>query len=207
MANERSASSGNLALGRHRGQPPVQQGAGGRAAAGRRDARGITGALPVLRAAPGDPSSRSRARSRGSDRYHAAFTELQRDSFRIDPALRAASWCGDCPKCRIRVPRARAVPDPWRLREIFGSDLLDDARQIRGLRAAHRGRRAQAVRVRRGGAGEHRGDAPARAATRRWRGHVVVQGWWPRCSARVRRARGIPPPCLPSRATTRSRPP
>ncbi len=67
----------------------------------------------------------------GMERYHQAFTSCNA-IFRIDPALRAASWCCDCPKCRF-VFLALAPfcsPSIW---EIFGADLLEDEGQLEGF--------------------------------------------------------------------------
>ncbi|HEV3034804.1 MAG TPA: hypothetical protein VGX72_08430 [Solirubrobacteraceae bacterium] len=66
------------------------------------------------------------------ERYHGAFTSCNA-IFRIDPALRAASWCCDCPKCRFVFLALAPFSEPAHLREIFGHDLLDDERQFEGF--------------------------------------------------------------------------
>jgi UDP-N-acetyl-alpha-D-muramoyl-L-alanyl-L-glutamate epimerase len=65
------------------------------------------------------------------ERYHRAFTSCNA-VFRRDPERRAASWCGDCPKCRfVYLILAPFVPRR-ELAAIFGSDLLDDPDQLPG---------------------------------------------------------------------------
>jgi hypothetical protein len=64
--------------------------------------------------------------------YHHAFTSCNA-IFRLDPALRAASWCRDCPKCRFVFLALAPFSAPEHLRELFGSDLLDDERQFDGF--------------------------------------------------------------------------
>jgi UDP-N-acetyl-alpha-D-muramoyl-L-alanyl-L-glutamate epimerase len=66
------------------------------------------------------------------DAYHPAFTSCNA-IFRLDPALRAASWCCDCPKCRFVFLALAPFSAPEHLREVFGSDLLDDERQFEGF--------------------------------------------------------------------------
>jgi hypothetical protein len=68
----------------------------------------------------------------GMDRYHGAFTSCNA-IFRIDPALRAASWCCDCPKCRFVVLALAPFSEPEHLRAIFGCDLLDEEAQFEGF--------------------------------------------------------------------------
>ena len=100
MANERSASAGNL----HWDGVEVnhQFSKGLRAerllAAAAAEAAGDTPRLfSILRPASELAIARAFARM---ERYHGAFTSCNA-IFRIDPALRAASWCCDCPKCRF----------------------------------------------------------------------------------------------------------
>jgi hypothetical protein len=64
--------------------------------------------------------------------YHGAFTSCNA-IFRIDPALRSASWCCDCPKCRFVFLALAPFCAPEQLREVFGRDLLDDERQFPGF--------------------------------------------------------------------------
>jgi hypothetical protein len=65
----------------------------------------------------------------GMPRYHHAFTSCNA-VFRIDPELRATSWCRDCPKCRFVFLALAPFSEPRHLREIFGGDLLDDEGQF-----------------------------------------------------------------------------
>lgn len=66
------------------------------------------------------------------DAYHGAFTSCNA-IFRLDPALRAASWCCDCPKCRFVFLILAPFTEPAHLREVFGCDMLDDDRQYAGF--------------------------------------------------------------------------
>src|SRR6202040_2899397 len=66
------------------------------------------------------------------ERYHGAFTSCNA-IFRLDPQLRASSWCCDCPKCRFVFLALAPFSDPAHLREVFGRDLLDDERQFEGF--------------------------------------------------------------------------
>ena len=66
------------------------------------------------------------------DAYHGAFTSCNA-IFRLDPALRAASWCCDCPKCRFVFLILAPFTDPAHLRDVFGCDMLDDELQYLGF--------------------------------------------------------------------------
>ncbi len=66
------------------------------------------------------------------ERYHAAFTSCNA-IFRLDPALRAASWCCECPKCRFVFLALAPFSEPAHLHAIFGRDLLDEERQFEGF--------------------------------------------------------------------------
>jgi UDP-N-acetyl-alpha-D-muramoyl-L-alanyl-L-glutamate epimerase len=66
------------------------------------------------------------------ERYHPAFTSCNA-IFRIDPALRAASWCCECPKCRFVFLALAPFSEPAALREIFSRDLLDEEDQFEGF--------------------------------------------------------------------------
>jgi hypothetical protein len=65
-------------------------------------------------------------------RYHAAFTSCNA-IFRLDPQLRASSWCCECPKCRFVYLVLAPFSDPEQLRAIFGRDLLDEEQQYEGF--------------------------------------------------------------------------
>jgi UDP-N-acetyl-alpha-D-muramoyl-L-alanyl-L-glutamate epimerase len=131
MANERSASAGNV---RWQGVEVNHQfSKGWRAERLLSAAAAETGAgvrlFSVLRPASELAIARAFA---GMERYHEAFTSCNA-IFRIDPALRSASWCGDCPKCRFVFLALAPFSEPAHLREIFGADLLDDERQFDGF--------------------------------------------------------------------------
>ncbi|HEU4975954.1 MAG TPA: hypothetical protein VFT50_12750 [Baekduia sp.] len=64
--------------------------------------------------------------------YHHAFTSCNA-VFRIDPELRAQSWCADCPKCRFVFLILAPFLGPEALRDIFGAAMLDDERQHEGF--------------------------------------------------------------------------
>jgi hypothetical protein len=64
--------------------------------------------------------------------YHGAFTSCNA-VFRLDPSLRASSWCCDCPKCRFVFLALAPFSEPAHLREVFGRDLLDDESQFEGF--------------------------------------------------------------------------
>jgi hypothetical protein len=131
MANERSASVGNV---RWDGVDVNHQ-----FSKGLRAERLLSGALaeakPELRLfsilRPASELAIARAFAR-MGRYHGAFTSCNA-IFRLDPALRAASWCCDCPKCRFVFLALAPFSEPAHLHEIFGADLLDDERQFDGF--------------------------------------------------------------------------
>ena len=131
MANERSASTGNVAW---RGIDVNHQ-----FSKGLRAERLLSAALAeadcgvetfsILRPASELGIARAFA---GMQRYHAAFTSCNA-IFRLDPALRASSWCCDCPKCRFVFLALAPFSEPAHLREIFGRDLLDEEDQFDGF--------------------------------------------------------------------------
>ena len=131
LANERSASAGNL----------LWQGidVNHQFSKGLRAERLLSAALAeadcgvrsfsILRPASELGIARAFARM---DRYHAAFTSCNA-IFRIDPAPRASSWCCECPKCRFVFLALAPFSEPAHLREIFGRDLLDEEDQFEGF--------------------------------------------------------------------------
>ncbi|MBA3808160.1 MAG: hypothetical protein H0X28_07180 [Solirubrobacterales bacterium] len=131
MANERSASAGNL---RWDGIEVNHQ-----FSKGLRAERLLAAALAEIGAGvelfsvlrPASELAIARAFAR-LERYHAAFTSCNA-LFRLDPALRAASWCCDCPKCRFVFLALAPFSSPEQLRGIFGADLLDDESQFEGF--------------------------------------------------------------------------
>jgi hypothetical protein len=64
--------------------------------------------------------------------YHGAFTSCNA-VFRIDPERRATAWCRDCPKCRFVFLALAPFSEPDALRAVFGGDLLDDPAQYDGF--------------------------------------------------------------------------
>ncbi len=131
MANERSASSGNVAWDGIEVNHQFSKGlrAERLLSAAVAEVQNGVSVFSVLRPASELAIARAFARM---DRYHGAFTSCNA-IFRIDPALRAASWCCDCPKCRFVFLALAPFSAPEHLREIFGRDLLDDERQFAGF--------------------------------------------------------------------------
>jgi len=131
MANERSASAGNVVWDGVEVNHQFSKGLRAErllSAALAESAPGLQ-MFSVLRPASELAIARAFARM---ERYHTAFTSCNA-IFRIDPALRAASWCCDCPKCRFVYLALAPFSEPAHLREIFGRDLLDDERQFDGF--------------------------------------------------------------------------
>jgi hypothetical protein len=130
MANERSASAGNLDWD---GVEVNHQFSKGLRAERLLSAAAAEAGGPrlfsVLRPASELAIARAFARM---PRYHAAFTSCNA-IFRIDPALRAASWCCECPKCRFVFLALAPFSEPAHLREVFGRDLLDEDDQFDGF--------------------------------------------------------------------------
>jgi hypothetical protein len=131
MANERSASSGNVLWDgievNHQFSKSLRAERLLRAALAE-----VTAELQlfsVLRPASELAIARAFARM---ERYHGAFTSCNA-IFRLDPELRAASWCCDCPKCRFVFLALAPFSDPQHMREIFGRDLLDEDAQFEGF--------------------------------------------------------------------------
>ena len=106
--------------------------------------------------------------------YHAAFTSCN-TIFRLDPALRATSWCGNCPKCRFVFLILAPFWSPRAMAAIFHKPMLDDATQYEGfalLTATGGHKPFECV-------GEEEESlaaiSPARRATTRWRDRPVVR--------------------------------
>jgi hypothetical protein len=172
MANERSASAGNL---RWDGVEINHQFSKGLAAE-RLLAAAVaeTGAhvrqLSVLRPASELAIARAFA---GMERYHGAFTSCNA-IFRIDPTARASSWCCACPKCRFVFLAMAPFSSPEHLAAVFGADLLADESQFEGfaLLAASGGHKPFEC------VGEEQESLAAMrllAAEERWREHAVVR--------------------------------
>jgi hypothetical protein len=131
MANERSASHGNLQWD---GVDVNHQ-----FSKGLRAERLLSSAVAevapelaifsVLRPASELAIARAFARM---DAYHDAFTSCNA-IFRIDPELRASSWCCDCPKCRFVYLVLAPFSSPEHLSAVFGRDLLQEESQLAGF--------------------------------------------------------------------------
>jgi UDP-N-acetyl-alpha-D-muramoyl-L-alanyl-L-glutamate epimerase len=172
MANERSASAANLQWD---GVDVNHQFSKGLAAERLLSAAVTETGVPVRQFSILRPASElaiARAFA-GMAQYHSAFTSCNA-IFRIDPALRAASWCCDCPKCRFVFLALAPFSTPAHLREVFGADLLDDEAQFEGfaLLAASGGHKPfECV----GEEQESVGAMRLLAADERWREHAVVR--------------------------------
>ncbi|MDX8151912.1 hypothetical protein SK069_09940 [Patulibacter brassicae] len=124
MANERSASEGNLVWQGLEVNHQWSKGAAFEAAYREVLGEELVAGLDyrsVLR--PASELAIARAFSR-LERYHPVFTSCNA-VFRLDPARRRSNWCGDCPKCRFVFLALAPWLDPPALRAIFGADLLD----------------------------------------------------------------------------------
>jgi hypothetical protein len=172
LANERSASQGNVEWDgidvNHQFSKSL------RAERLLRAALAEVGAPPDLFSLlrPASELAIARAFSR-FEPYHPVFTSCNA-IFRIDPALRARSWCGDCPKCRFVYLILAPFNAPDHLAEVFGRDLLADPAQYDGfalLTATGGHKPFECV-------GEEQESAAAIrliAEQERWRDHAVVQ--------------------------------
>lgn len=127
MANERSASSGNVrAYGidvNHQWSKSLS------AERLLRAAIADTGAgvdyFSVLRGASELMVARAFA---GLTEFHHAITSCN-SVFRLDPELRGTSWCCDCPKCRFVFLILAPFMEPAELTAIFGENMLEQAEQ------------------------------------------------------------------------------
>jgi hypothetical protein len=131
LANERSASEGNLLFDgimvNHQFSKSAEAEALIRAAAA--EAAPDIEIFSILRPASELAIAR---RFATLTNYHQAFTSCNA-IFRLDPALRRASWCADCPKCRFVFLILAPFMDPDALAAIFGSAMLDDQTQFPGF--------------------------------------------------------------------------
>jgi UDP-N-acetyl-alpha-D-muramoyl-L-alanyl-L-glutamate epimerase len=131
LANERSASQGNQVYDGIEVNHQFSKSA--RAEQMLRAAVAETGAgvdlFSILRPASELAIGRAFARL---PQYHAAFTSCNR-VFRLDPELRSASWCCDCPKCRFVFLILAPYLSPADLTAIFGRPLLDEPGQYEGF--------------------------------------------------------------------------
>jgi len=131
MANERSASSGNLVWDgveiNHQFSKGIEAERLLQAAVAEL-APGVE-IFSILRPAPELAIARAFARM---DHYHDAFTSCNA-VFRLDPSLRASSWCCDCPKCRFVFLALAPFSEPEHLQQVFGRNLLEDDGQFDGF--------------------------------------------------------------------------
>jgi hypothetical protein len=131
FANERAASAGNFAW---KGVEVNHQYAKSLAVeALMRDALaelvGSPQVFSVLR--PASELSIARAFAR-LPRYHGAIVSCN-GVFRLDPELRAASWCGECDKCRFVFLALAPFMEPAQLEAMFGRAMLDEPDQYEGF--------------------------------------------------------------------------
>lgn len=133
MANERSASEGNLEW--HGAQVNHQWSKGLEAE------RLLAGSIAAM--APGleyfsllrQASELSIARAFSAlPAYHGVFTSCN-SVFRLDEERRGAGWCGRCPKCRFVYLALAPFMGRHALSQIFGRDLLGEADQYAGFAA------------------------------------------------------------------------
>lgn len=131
MANERSASAGNLTWNGVEVNHQFSK--------SRRAERLLADAVAEIPQAPRifsilRPASELRIAQAFAnlEQYHSVFTSCNR-VFQIDPDERLGAWCCDCDKCRFVFLILAPFMAPERLSEIFGSDLLDDPAQYEGF--------------------------------------------------------------------------
>ncbi len=131
LANERSASAGNLIW--HGTEVNHQFSKGRRAerllAAAAGEILQAPSIFSMLR--PASELTIARAFTK-MPKYHSTFTSCNR-VFHIDPALRGNGWCCDCDKCRFVYLVLAPFTTPEHLSEIFGADLLNDPDQYGGF--------------------------------------------------------------------------
>ena len=190
MANERSASAGNLRWDgveiNHQFSKSLARGAAAERGR-RRDAAPAVRSFSVLRPASELAIARAFA---GMERYHDAFTSCNA-IFRIDPALRASSWCCDCPKCRFVFLALAPFSSPEHLR-----------RDLRRATCSPTSRSSRASRCSRRAAATSRSSASARS-----RRASPRCGCWPptRAGASTRSCGGSPPRCCRAASAARGR--
>lgn len=133
LANERSASAGNLVHDgievNHQFSKSARAEELLRAAAA--EALPDVAIFSLLR--PASELAIARAFAQRLGRYHHAFTSCNRN-FQTDPALRGGeAWCRNCPKCRFVFLMLAPFTEPEALAEIFGGAMLDDDDQFEGF--------------------------------------------------------------------------
>ncbi|MEA2374922.1 MAG: UDP-N-acetyl-alpha-D-muramoyl-L-alanyl-L-glutamate epimerase [Thermoleophilaceae bacterium] len=131
MANERSASEGNLSVGDVEVNHQWSKGLAFERLMRQQLSRRAPGLEWFSLLRPYSELAIARAFAR-LDAYHAAFTSCNA-VFRRDPARRSAKWCGDCPKCRFVFLILAPYLTPRQLTAIFGGDMLRDPGQVDGF--------------------------------------------------------------------------
>jgi hypothetical protein len=131
MANERSASTGNVSWGgidvNHQFSKSLRAERLMRTAL---EALGVdVDYFSILR--PASELAIARAFTRLTA-YHQAFSSCN-TNFRLDGSVPARRWCCDCPKCRFVFLVMAAFSEPGHMREIFGHDMLKDESQFEGF--------------------------------------------------------------------------
>ncbi len=131
MANERSASTGNVSWGgidvNHQFSKSIRAERLMRAALAELGV-GVDW-FSILR--PASELAIARAFT-GLTAYHQAFSSCN-TNFRLDGSVPAQRWCCDCPKCRFVFLVMAPFCEPAQMREIFGRDMLEDESQFEGF--------------------------------------------------------------------------
>ncbi len=131
MANERSASSPNLVWQGIEVNHQFSKSARAERllAAAAAELPGAPAIFSVLRPASELAIARAFARM---TQYHPVFTSCNR-VFRLDPASRSSTWCGDCDKCRFVFLILSPFIEPDAMQTIFGRALLEEDSQFEGF--------------------------------------------------------------------------
>lgn len=131
MANERSASAGNVSWGginvNHQFSKSLRAECLLRTALDELEVD--VNYFSVLR--PASELAITRAFSRMTQ-YHEAFSSCN-TNFRLNGLAPSRKWCCDCPKCRFVFLAMAPFSEPAHLSEIFGHDMLDDDSQFEGF--------------------------------------------------------------------------
>jgi hypothetical protein len=64
--------------------------------------------------------------------YHQAFSSCN-TNFRLDGSVPSQRWCCNCPKCRFVFLVMAPFSEPDHMQEIFGRDMLEDESQFEGI--------------------------------------------------------------------------
>jgi hypothetical protein len=64
--------------------------------------------------------------------YHLAFSSCN-TNFRLDGSVPSQRWCCNCPKCRFVFLVMAPFSEPAHMREVFGRDMLEDESQFEGF--------------------------------------------------------------------------